>query len=130
MTLARILPLEDQNVLIECPVYAIDDLDDVGVAPGSVRLIQRISEIVETEDFEKQLRRVDDAIRRDWSRLKKRIKDHLPSPPRFEKLKNWEPATWSLRLRGGHRVHLRPPNAGTAAWRAVAIGDHREMGHG
>ena len=130
MNLARLLPLGDQNVLAECPVYAIDDLNDVGVAPGSVRLIRRISEIVETERFEKQLGRVDDAIRRDWSRLKERIKDHLPSSPRFEKLKNWEPPTWSVRLRDGYRVHLCPSENGAVTWHAVGIGTHKEMGHG
>jgi hypothetical protein len=105
-------------------------LAEVGIAPGSVRLIQCISEIVENENFEKQLQRQDPAVRRDWSRKKEQIKIRLPSPPRFEKLKNWEPPTWSLRLRDGHRVHLQPSNRGAAAWRAIAIGNHKEMGHG
>jgi hypothetical protein len=130
MNLSRLLPLEDKRVLAECPVYALDDLEDVGVASGSVRLIQCIAEIVETDNFERQLRRQDLAVRRDWSRRKEQIKVCLPSPPRFEKLKNWAPPTWSLRLRDGHRVHLQPPDRGMAAWRAVAIGNHKEMGHG
>jgi hypothetical protein len=130
MNLLRLLPLGDGDTLAECPVNALDDLEDVGVAPGAVRLIQCIAEIVETESFERQLQRQDLAIRRDWSRRKEQIKISLPSPPRFEKLKNWEPPTWSLRLRDGYRVHLQPPDRGTAAWRAVAIGNHKDMGHG
>ncbi|HVZ64625.1 MAG TPA: hypothetical protein VG936_08645 [Lacunisphaera sp.] len=130
MNLLRLLPLGDGNALAECPVYVLDDLADVGIAPGSVRLIQRITEIVESQSFKKQLRRQEPAVRRDWSRKKEQIKIVLPSPPRFEKLKNWEPPTWSLRLRDGHRVHLQPPDLGAAAWRAVAIGNHKEMGHG
>lgn len=128
--LSRLLPLEDDKVLFECPVYAIDDLDDVGVASGSLRLVQCISEIVEEQSFERQLQRQEPAIRRDWSRRREQIKIGLPSPPRFEKLKGWEPPTWSLRLRDGHRVHLESPRPGTNAWRAVAIGNHKEIGHG
>jgi hypothetical protein len=130
MNLLRLLPLGDGNALAECPVYVLDDLTDVGIAPGSVRLIQCITEIVESQNFERQFRRQEPAVRRDWSRKKEQIKIGLPSPPRFEKLKNWEPPTWSLRLRDGHRVHLQPPDPGAAAWRAVAIGNHKEMGHG
>jgi hypothetical protein len=53
MNLSRLLPLENDIVLAECSVYAIHDLDNVGVAPDSIRLIQCISEIVETENFER-----------------------------------------------------------------------------
>jgi hypothetical protein len=130
MNLSRLLPIGDHIVLAECPIYAVHDLEDVGAAPGSIRLIQCISEVVETDNFEKQLRRQDSAVRRDWLRRKEQIKICLPSPPRFEKLRNWEPPTWSLRLRAGHRVHLQPPDRGAAAWRAVAIGNHKEVGHG
>jgi hypothetical protein len=126
----RLLPLDAESASSECPVYVIDDLDEVGVAAGSLRLIQCISEIVETADFEKQFRRQNIEVQGDWSRKKKEIKVRLPSPPRFEKLKDSKPPTWSLRLRAGHRAHLRPPDSGTTAWRAVAIGNHKEMGHG
>jgi len=102
MTFSRLLPLEDANIL----------------------------EVVETKHFEKQLRRQHPAVQGDWILKKNEIKIALPSPPRFEKLRDKEPAIWSLRLRDGHRVHLQPPDAGTAAWRAVAIGNHKEMGHG
>jgi hypothetical protein len=129
MKFLRLLPLDDEEVLAECPVYAIPDLDEVGVS-GSIRLIQCILEIVETKHFEKQFRRQHPAIQNDWIRKKVEIKVRLPSPPRFEKLRDREPAVWSLRLRDGHRVHLLPPDPGAAAWNAVAIGNHKEMGHG
>lgn len=126
----RLLPLDAESASSECPVYAINDLNKIGVAAGSLRLIQRIGEIVETAEFEKQLRRQDAKVQRDWMRKKEEIKVGLPSPPRFEKLKEWKPPTWSLRLRAGHRVHLRPTDPGTTAWQAVAIGNHKDMGHG
>ncbi|HEY7329761.1 MAG TPA: hypothetical protein VH592_19155 [Gemmataceae bacterium] len=126
----RLLPLDDESAGSECPVYVINDLDEIGMAAGSLRLIQCISEIVETADFERQFRRQDAEVRSDWGRKKEEIKIRLPSPPRFEKLKDWKPPTWSLRLRAGHRAHLRPPDPGMTAWRAVAIGNHKEMGHG
>jgi hypothetical protein len=130
LDISRLLPREDDSVHGECPVYAIQDLENVGVKQGSIRLIQCISEVVETENFASQLQRQDPSVQRDWDRRKEQIKSRLPSPPRFEKLRNWKPPTWSLRLRDGHRVHLQPPDSKTAAWRAVAIGSHKEMGHG
>jgi hypothetical protein len=130
MNFTQLLPLGDQNIVSECPVYMIDDLEDIGLGPGSVRLIQRIGEIVEADAFERQLRRLHSTIRGDWTRMKEQIKERLPPPPRFEKLKDWHPPTWSIRLRSGHRVHLHAPEPGTATWRAVAIGNHKEMGHG
>jgi hypothetical protein len=108
MNLSRLVPFGDDTVLAECPVYTIHDLDTVGVAPDSIRLIQCISQIVETENFERQLRRQEPAVRRDWSRRKEQIKIGLPSPPRFEKLKDCEPPTWSLRLRDGHPAETSP----------------------
>lgn len=126
----RLLPLDDESASSECPVYVIDDLDKIGVAAGSLRLIQCISGIVETAEFEKQYRRQNADVQSDWSRKKEEIKIRLPSPPRFEKLRDWKPPTWSLRLRAGHRVHLQPPDSVTTVWRAVAIGNHKEMGHG
>lgn len=126
----RLLPLDAEGASSECPVYVINDLDEIGIAAGSLRLIQCISEIVETADFERQFRRQDAEVRSAWSRKKEEIKVRLPSPPRFEKLKDRKPPTWSLRLCAGHRAHLRPPDPGTTAWRAVAIGNHKEMGHG
>jgi hypothetical protein len=130
LQVSRLLPLEDGQLLAECPVHVINDLDDVGVAPGSLKLIQCISEVIETPAFGKKLKGVPEEIQRDWSRVREQIKSHVPSPPRFEKLKDWKPATWSLRLRSGHRVHLEAPDSGVAAWRAVSIGSHKEMGHG
>ncbi len=124
----RLLPLDAESA--ECPVYVINDLDEIGVAADSLRLLHCISEIEENADFKKQLGRQSDKVQSDWSRKKDEIKVGLPSPPRFEKLKKWKPSTWSLRLRDGHRVHLQPPNSGKTAWRAVAIGKHKEMGHG
>jgi len=130
LNLEWLLPLEDKGALAECPVYAIDDLSQVGVASGSLSLIQCIAEVIELDGFKKQLRKQHNDIQNDWSNCKDRIKVRVPAPPRFEKLKGWKPPTWSLRLRDGHRVHLQPPEPGAGAWRAVAIGNHKEMGHG
>ena len=126
----RLLPLDSESTSSGCPVYAINDLDEIGIPAGSLRLIQCISEIVETADFERQFRRQNAEVQSDWSRKKEEIRVRLPSPPRFEKLKGWKPPTWSLRLRAGHRAHLMLPDPGTTAWRAVAIGNHQELGHG
>lgn len=126
----RLLPLDAEDTIAECPVHIISDLHEVGVAAGSLRFIQCVSEIVETDNFERQFRRQKPEVQSDWNRKKEEIKLRLPSPPRFEKLKDWKPPTWSLRLRAGHRAHLHAPDSGATAWRAVAIGNHKEMGHG
>jgi hypothetical protein len=130
LDLSRLLPLEDDTALAECPVHILDDLQDIGVAAGSIRLIHRIPEIVETTYFLKRFHRQHSSVQNDWTRKKEEIKIHLPRPPRFEKLKDWTPPTWSLRLRDGHRAHLQAPRLGETAWQAVDIGNHKEMGHG
>jgi hypothetical protein len=130
LRLSPLLPLENDALLAEVPVYVFDDIADVGLAPGAVRLVQSIAEVVETDKFARQFERQHPAIRNDWNRMKDMIKLSVPRPPRFEKLKNWTPPTFSLRLRDGYRVHLEPPADGVSAWRAVAIGNHKEMGHG
>jgi hypothetical protein len=130
LRLLPLLPLKNDALLAEVPVYIFDDIDNVGLTAGAVRIVQSIAEVVETDHFGRQLKRQQPAIRKDWNRMKDMIKLSLPRPPRFEKLKNWAPPTFSLRLRDGHRVHLEPPDDGASAWRAVAIGNHKEMGHG
>jgi hypothetical protein len=130
LNLSQLLPLADENTLAECPIHTLDDLEEIGVSPGSIRFIQCIPHIVETEDFGRQFRCQSPAVQRDWSRTKEQIKIHVPPAPRFKKLKNWDPPTFSLRLRGGYRVHLLPPDRGTEVWHAVRIGNHGEMGHG
>lgn len=130
LRLTPLLSLGNPALLAEIPVYLLDDAADVGLAPGAIRLIQAIREVIETDAFERQYKRQQPAIQKAWSRKKEEIKIQLPPPPRFEKLKDRMPPTWSLRLNDGHRVHLEPPAAGTTAWRAVSIGGHKEMGHG
>jgi hypothetical protein len=130
LRLSALLPLQNEALLAEVPVYIFDDIADVGLARGAVRLVQSIAEVIETDQFGRQFKRQQPAIRKDWSRMKDMIKLSVPNPPRFEKLKNWTPPTFSLRLRDGHRVHLEPPAGGASAWRAVVIGNHKEMGHG
>ena len=51
LSLSRLVPFQDARALAECPVYALHDIEEVGIAPGSVHLIHRISEIIETEDL-------------------------------------------------------------------------------
>lgn len=126
----NIVPAHDPSRMAECPVYLIDDLDRVGMVPGSITLVHSIPEIVETGKFLKQLNKQTREIQHDWIRVKASIKDRVPAPPRFEKLKGWVPPTWSIRLRSGYRVHLVPPETGQSAWQATEIGDHKGMGHG
>lgn len=130
LNLERLVPIDDKSVLSECPIHVIDDLSQIGVASGSLRLIQRIAEIVEVPNFKKQLLKQSKEIQDNWHEKKDLVRAQIPPPPRFEKLKGWTPPTWSLRLRDGHRVHLEPPEPGEVAWRAVDIGTHTEMGHG
>jgi hypothetical protein len=126
LSLERLLPLADQRTLVECPVYAIDDLSQVGVSSQSVRFISCISDIVETEKFAKQLKRLSDQIRSAWHRKKEQFKTTVPQGADFKKFEG----LWSLRVTGGYRAHLKEPDATTKIWRAIAIGNHKEMGHG
>jgi hypothetical protein len=126
LSLERLLPLADQCTLAECPIYAIDDLSQAGVSSESVRFITCISDIVETEKFAKQLRRLSDQICSAWRRKKEQFKTAVPQGADFKKFEG----LWSLRVTGGYRAHLKEPDATAKAWRAVAIGNHKEMGHG
>jgi hypothetical protein len=125
----RLLPL-DAEARQACPVHVIDDLERVGLAPGAIRLIMSIRAVEETEDFSKMLKVLPPHIQADWVELKERIKEHLPAPPRFEKLRPPFERLFSLRLRRGYRVHIELPERGSQVWRAVAIGTHDRMGHG
>jgi hypothetical protein len=125
----QVIPLARPGVLAQCPVYAVNDLKDVGLTAGSLRLFLSIPAVEEDARFVKQLGRLDVAVRKDWERMKGHLKQGLPSPPRFEKLTGAKPPTWSLRLRSGYRVHLRPSDD-SSAWRALEVGTHKEMGHG
>ena len=72
MDLSSLLPLEAHGVLAQCPIYMRDDLEEVGVAPGSLRLVHSINEIVESRAFEKQFRYLRPEVQRDWDRKERK----------------------------------------------------------
>jgi hypothetical protein len=127
LNFSQLLPLSNGDALAECPIYVIDDLAHVGIAAGSTKLILCIPNLIETDRFKKQLQHQPPTVKALWDRKKAEITHKVPRHPDFEKLKDRKPTTWSLRLNRSYRAHLQRPDE---AWQAVAIGNHKEMGHG
>jgi hypothetical protein len=125
-----IVPHVSEDILTQCPTYEVDDLAATGLSATSIRFVTAIPGVIETGQFLRLLENQTIKIRQDWERVKVSIRTALPRPPRFEKLRDRKPPVYSLRLRSGYRVHLRPPTGADARWIAESIGTHAEMGHG
>ena len=106
LRISPLLPLQNEALLAEVPVYIFDDIADVGLAPALLPRRPEHRRSRRDRRIRPTIQRQQPAIRKDWNRMKDMIKLSVPRPPRFEKLKNWTSPTFSLRLRDGHRVHL------------------------
>lgn len=108
-----------------CPVNFIQDANSPSGKGPWLEYISAIPTIRESQKFQKSLQKLGPEVSKKWKQLKVRVASQLPST--FEKLKGFPSPTWSLRVNQNIRVHLeRRPDA----WHAVAIGNHKEMGHG
>jgi hypothetical protein len=128
-------PAVDLNLLMptdahlgeECPIRVINDLDQTGLNPDSVRAFCNVAPIAETKKFLKQLDRMHDDHAEAWRRLKDALQTSIPAKADFKK---WaDPNVWSIRVNKGIRAHLQW-QMDAKEWRAQEIGQHKEMGHG
>jgi hypothetical protein len=126
---ARLLVTTD-DMRRKCPVYVLNGLACAGLTPDAIRIVHSIPEIDESRRFKKSLAKLSDSLQHAWQTLKENLKERVPDPPKFEKLRGNLGGLFSLRLPGGYRVHLRQPAKGGSAWEAIDVGNHKEMGHG
>jgi len=111
-----------------CRVYIVEDAGRFDLPPLAPAFIQRIETINETSRFRKQFKKLSSDLKEDWMDRSRQLAVGLPRYPAFKKLRGEFDGLWGLYLRDGYRAHLRPASDG--AWEAVAIGPHKEMGHG
>ncbi len=109
----------------QCPITIIHNEDRFGIPLIGTSFILKISTIVETEAFKKAYKKLDKSLRQRWEKKKKLLAETIPRHPEFEKFAD----LYSLRLNDNYRVHLRPSNDMTV-WEAIAVGTHKDMGHG
>jgi hypothetical protein len=133
LDLSRLLPLAPDE-LAQCPVWVLNDLDEVGLSASAVQMFARVAPIVESPDFRKMLKRkkLGDA----WERTKVRLAGGIPNGIDFKKWPKDGDGMWSVRVTDGVRAHLRQPSVLAmedcykSQWIACRIGHHKEMGHG
>ncbi len=123
-----LFPLDPQGNRNHCPLHFIHDESRLGIPPLSVHFLKCISKINETERFSKSFATLPATIQNRWQKKKAQLALGIPRHPEFEKLKG-SALLFSIRLNDKFRAHLRPI-AGSDAWEAVAVGTHRELGHG
>ncbi|CAN5564723.1 hypothetical protein BH10CYA1_BH10CYA1_59820 [soil metagenome] len=112
-----------------CPVYLIPDHERIGMPYDALRLITQIplSNLIETTSFKKDFQKLDDSLKRRWNKLKQQMDSSIPRAARFEKMKGLREEIFAVRLNDNFRVHLRHAND---HWEAIAVNDHKAMGHG
>lgn len=119
--------LPTRQGMAECPVHIIHDETRIGLPVPAVRLITRICNIRETEQFQRRFARLDRSVQRSWAAMKQKLSGGVPRSARLEKMKGSKDDVFSVRVSDNFRVHLQPN--GSERWNAVDIGSHKEMGH-
>ena len=114
----------------QCPLHFLHDENLVGLPQISMRFIQCIPNIVETNRFQKDFQKLDKGLRNRWVEIKDQLSNRIPKYPDFEKLtgKGKKPC-YSIRLNDNFRVHLQP-GKDRDFWEAICVGSHKSMGHG
>jgi hypothetical protein len=122
-------PIQPRIDWRQCPIHLEDDSKRFGIPPGWLTFFSALADIEETDDFVKQLRKLSPTVQRAWSNTRERVRYGLTSGHDFKRWSKKGADIWSLRVNDNFRVHLsRDKN--DQGWSAIAIGDHKSMGHG
>ncbi len=124
----RVLPTVGEIESDACPIHLVSDEKRCGLPQSALHVITCIPHIAETETFQRQLERIDPSLQRSWAVKKRMLASGITRSMRFEKIKGTPENVFSIRLNKGYRAHLRFASGGR--WEAVAVGSHRDMGHG
>ena len=112
-----------------CPIHLVNDGERLGIPPELFNFFSRLSAIKETEDFQKKLGMLASPIQRAWERTKQKLGIAITAGADFKKWDKGGNDLFSVRINDSFRAHLRRRKE-SDDWLAVAIGNHKEMGHG
>jgi hypothetical protein len=121
-----LFPLSPQIDRSQCPLWVLHNEHKAGIPQISAQFFQSIRKVLETPSFLKNSKRVPAQILKLWRKKAQQLALAIPQHPKFQKHRN---DLYSLHLNDNYRVHLRPTDD-FQIWEAVAIGTHKEMGHG
>jgi len=111
-----------------CPIHLVHDGDRLGIPRDYLNLFSRLPVIEETKDFQRSLQSLAPAIQQGWIRTKTKLLSCISRGADFKKWSRAGNNVWSVRINNSYRAHLQYDPDGV--WRALAIGSHKEMGHG
>jgi hypothetical protein len=112
-----------------CPIHLVDDSARFGLPPGWLSFFSRLSAIEETDDFRRKLEKLTTPLQRAWERTKQKLAIAITAGADFKKWDKGGTDLFSVRVNDNFRAHLQR-RRDTVGWLAVAIGNHKEMGHG
>lgn len=112
-----------------CPIHLVDDSQRYGLPADWLSFFSRLPEINETDDFRKKLKKLSPPIQKAWNRTKQKLGTAITSGADFKKWTKGGSGLFSVRVNANFRAHLQRRNE-SDEWLAVAIGNHKEMGHG
>jgi hypothetical protein len=113
-----------------CPTILQDRYNLQGLLGINISYFGRIGRIVETEKFQRALKKLDGALKKQWERVKATLA--ITTAGNGPKFSRWHPGgadCYSVRVGLNFRAHLRYDRSNTI-WFAEDIGSHKEMLHG
>jgi hypothetical protein len=125
----RLFPIRPRIDWRYCPIHLVDDSNRLGLPGGWLNLFSRLSAIEEAEDFRKKLKKLALPTQRAWKRTKEKLCNAITAGADFKQWSRGGNDLYSVRINDNFRAHLRRREE-TDDWLAVAIGSHKEMGHG
>jgi len=125
----RLFPIRPRIDWRYCPIHLVDDSMRIGMPPGWLDFFSRLSAIEESEDFKKKLGKLALPIQRAWERMKQKLGLAITAGADFKKWDKGGNGLYSVRVNDNFRAHLQRRTE-SDDWLAVAIGNHKEMGHG
>lgn len=113
-----------------CPIILQDQFDLRRRLGLDISLFRTLERIEETASFRRAHDKLDKPLRSLWAKRKLQLAQSTSL--RSLDFKQWKPGgedTYSVRLDGNYRAHLRRDRV-QDVWYAMTIGNHKDMGHG
>ncbi len=115
-----------------CPIHILLDQERFDLPLASLDLFRFIPSLIETDKFLKSLKKLPKDIQNYWGKTKVMLRETTAVPGLdFKKWgeKKGSLSIYSVRLNRGFRAHLGYDSS-EKIWRALSVGNHKQMGHG
>jgi hypothetical protein len=114
-----------------CPIHIVHDEHRLNLPAIYLDLFRNITTVTETDDFLKKLRKLSSDIQNAWKKIRSLLQITTTAPGLDFKLwKRFDHMDiFSVRLNKSYRAHLGYVKS-SKSWLAIAVGGHKEMGHG